>query len=156
MTFEHRIEINGDIAWLFALTQNYSRRTQWDPFLQSAELMDGAKEAGIGVKAWCVGQSGMGMETEYVSYSPPRVAAVKMTRGPWLLERFAGSWRFEEVKSNCTRVQFTYNLHARPRWLSWLLTPVVGWLFSMDMRRRLASLKKVVETQINLQGLPLS
>src|SRR5262245_48082399 len=97
MTFEQTIVIAAPPEVLFRLTQDYPHRLEWDPFLRTAELVGGAKEAGVGVRAWCVARNGMGMETEYVSYHPPRVAAVKMTKGPWLLAHFAGSWRFEEV-----------------------------------------------------------
>ena len=123
MKFEHVAIVRADPARVFALTQDYSRRLSWDPFLRRAELLGGAVTPGVGVRAWCVARSGVGMETEYVSFHPPRVTAVKMTCGPWIIERFAGSWRFEEVAPGQTRVSFRYVLRARPRWLAWLLTP---------------------------------
>jgi hypothetical protein len=145
MTFEQSIEIAAPSDALFTLTQDYGRRLEWDPFLKSAELLGGVAEAGVGARAWCVARSGLGMETEYVSFNPPRACAVKMTRGPWLIGSFAGSWRFEEVSPGRTRVGFRYHLQARPRWLSWLLTPVMGWFFARDTRKRLAALKAAVE-----------
>ncbi|VTU02523.1 Uncharacterized protein OS=Cytophaga hutchinsonii (strain ATCC 33406 / NCIMB 9469) GN=CHU_2226 PE=4 SV=1: Polyketide_cyc2 [Gemmataceae bacterium] len=81
MTFELSVEIAAPAADLFAVTQDYARRLEWDPFLRSAELLAGAASPGVGVRAYCVARSGLGMETEYVSYRPPRVAAVRMTRG---------------------------------------------------------------------------
>ncbi len=77
MTFEQSIEIAAAPADLFALTQDYGRRLEWDPFLKSAVLLDGATEAGVGVRACCVAHSGLDMETEYVSFNPPRTCAVK-------------------------------------------------------------------------------
>ena len=96
------------------------------------------------------------METEYVSYNPPRVTAVKMTSGPWVVAHFAGSWRFEEVGPAETRITFAYHLEARPRWLKWLLTPLVGRVFASDTHKRLTALKRAVETGVTLQGSPLS
>jgi hypothetical protein len=145
MTFDHSIEIAASPSELFALTQNYARRLEWDPFLKSAELVDGAPSAGVGVQAYCVAHNGLGMETEYVSFNPPHACAVKMTRGPRLLGSFAGSWRFEEVAPGRTRVDFRYHLRARPWWLSWLLTPILGWIISRDMHRRILALKAAVE-----------
>src|SRR3954464_5723290 len=110
MTFEHSIVIAAPADELFALTQDYARRLQWDPFLKSAELMDGAAAAGVGVRAYCVARSGLGMETESSSFTPPRTTAVKMTRGPWLIDSFAGSWHFEEAAGGKTLVKFCYNL----------------------------------------------
>jgi ribosome-associated toxin RatA of RatAB toxin-antitoxin module len=142
MNFEQSVVINAPREYLFSLTQDYARRLEWDPFLKSAALVGGATHAAVGVRALCVAHNGMGMETEYVSFNPPRVTAVKMTRGPWVIAHFAGSWRFEEITPGETRVIFEYNLRARPA----LLTPLVGWVFGRDTRKRLAALKKSVET----------
>jgi hypothetical protein len=145
MTLTDSINVAAPAADLFALTQDHGRRLSWDPFLRSAELLDGAAAAGVGVRAWCVARSGLGMETVYVSFTPPRVAAVRMTRGPWVIRSFAGSWRFEEVDEGRTRVTFCYSLEARPWCLSWLLTPALAWAFRRDTRRRLAALKAAAE-----------
>ena len=115
MNFEQSVVISAPADVLFSLTQDYSRRLEWDPFLKSAALVGGATGAAVGVRALCVAHNGMGMETEYVSFNPPRVTAVKMTRGPWVIAQFAGSWRFEEIGAGETRVTFEYHLGpARP------------------------------------------
>jgi hypothetical protein len=93
------------------------------------------------------------METEYVSFNPPRATAVTMTSGPWFLDRFAGSWRFEEVAPGRTRVHFRYSLRAWPGWLAWLLTPVLGRAFARDTRDRLRALKEAVEQRGLLAGV---
>jgi len=145
MTFDESVEIDAEPAALFGLSQDYGRRLEWDPFLRSACLVGDATEAGVGVRALCVARSGWSMETEYVSFNPPRATAVKMTNGPWFLGSFAGSWRFEEVAPGRTRVGFRYNLEARPAWLSWLFTPVLSRVFARDSRDRLRALKDFVE-----------
>src|SRR5438477_11564512 len=112
MTFDQSIVIATSADKLFALTQDYARRLTWDPFLKSAELLDGAAAANVGVRAYCVAHNGLGMETEYVSYNPPRACAVIMTRGPRMIARFAGSWRFEEASVGHTRAGFRYHRRA--------------------------------------------
>jgi len=144
MTFDESIVIEAGPAELFGLSQDYDRRLEWDPFLRSANLV-GAREAGMGVRAVCVAKSGWAMETEYVSFNPPRATAVKMTRGPWFLSAFAGSWRFEEIEPGRTRIGFCYSLQARPRALSWLLDPILARSFARDTRARLRALKQAVE-----------
>jgi Polyketide cyclase / dehydrase and lipid transport len=99
----------------------------------------------VGVRALCVSRSGWAMETEYVSFNPPRATAVKMTRGPWFLAGFAGSWRFEEIEPGRTRVGFRYSLEAWPRALAWLLNPLLARSFARDTRARLRALKEAVE-----------
>jgi ribosome-associated toxin RatA of RatAB toxin-antitoxin module len=144
-TFEEAIVIKSTPAALFRLSQDYDRRLEWDPFLRTAKLLGDAHQAGVGVRAVCVAKSGWAMETEYVSFSPPRTTAIKMTRGPWFLDRFAGSWHFDEVEPGHTRVSFRYNLHARPEWIAWLLVPIVVRAFARDTRQRLQGLKDAVE-----------
>ena len=140
-TFEDAIVIASSPAALFELTQDYSRRLEWDPFLKVAELRHGATAAGLGVRAWCVARSGIGMETEYVSFQPPERTAVRMTEGPFFLGKFSGSWVFTAQEDGRTRVTFRYNLVTRPAWLGGLLRGV----FSRDTTRRLHALKAFVE-----------
>ena len=130
MRFEHTAVVDAASEVVFALTQNYSARLKWDPFLREAVLLDGATEPGVGVRAWCVARSGIGMETEYVSFKPPRVAAVKMTRGPKVL------------------VTFRYQLRARPRWLAWLIEPAARWWFSRETRMRVVALAKAIGDRV--------
>jgi ribosome-associated toxin RatA of RatAB toxin-antitoxin module len=141
MRFEHTALVPGDPARVFALTQDYSLRLSWDPFLRSAELVDGALAPGVGVRAWCVARSGLGMETEYVSFAPPRIAAVKMTRGPWVLESFGGAWELSPAGSGATTVAFRYQFKLRPRWLAWLLEPWARRWFSWETRKRVVALQ---------------
>jgi hypothetical protein len=90
------------------------------------------------------------METTYVSFQPPAVAAVKMTRGPRIIASFAGSWRFVEVLSRSgtarTHVVFRYHIAGRPRWLSLLLDPLLAGIFKWEMKRRLLAMRRAVET----------
>lgn len=135
------IEIAADPEPLFALTQDYARRLDWDSFLREARLLDGAAGPAVGVRTWCVARSGLGMETEYVSFRPPHACAVAMTRGPWCCREFAGSWRFDPIAPGRTRVSFAYHLCGRPA----LLTGLLRMAFDRDTRRRLLALKRHVE-----------
>ena len=155
-TFEHEIEIHADPEALFALTQDYSRRLEWDPFLKEARLVDGATAPGVGVRAWCVAKSGLGMETEYVSFNPPKGVAVKMTRGPRIIASFAGSWRFKVVSPDTTRVIFRYHVAAAPRWLDFALEPIMRLVFAHDVAKRLRALKRTVETTDILERCTLA
>ena len=111
-------------------------------------MRHGATEPGVGVRAWCVARSGIGMETEYVSFKPPRVAAVKMTRGPKVLETFGGTWEFTPVDGGRTKVTFRYQLRARPRWLAWLIEPAARWWFSRETRMRVVALAKAIGDRV--------
>jgi ribosome-associated toxin RatA of RatAB toxin-antitoxin module len=140
--FRQSINVVAKPGVLFDLTQDYERRLNWDPFLKEAKLLDGAESPGVGVRAWCVAHNGLGMETKYVSFNRPGTCAVEMTSGPWFLRSFSGSWRFDRIDTELTRVTFTYSLVGRPG----LLTRLLGMVFARETRRRLAALKKVVES----------
>ena len=71
--FSEKIAINGSAKAIFDYTQDYKNRLIWDTFLKKADLVNGATEAGKGVKAWCAAHNGLGMETEYVIFTPPKV-----------------------------------------------------------------------------------
>jgi uncharacterized protein YndB with AHSA1/START domain len=147
-SLEAAVEIRATPEAVFDLIHDYSRRLEWDPFLKDARLLDGAERAGLGIKSRCTARNGFGglaMETVYVSYDRPRVAAVKMTAGPAVLESFAASLRQEDAGSGRTRVTYRFNFSTRPPWLRAIMEPVAAALFRREVRQRLAALKRFLE-----------
>lgn len=145
---EEAIDIRAEPAAIFELIHDYDRHLLWDPFLKEARLLGGVTRAAKGVSTLCVARNrlaGLAMETVYVSFDPPRVAAVKMTRGPVFLESFAASLRQEPVAPGLTRVVYRYHFQARPRWLRLLVDPVLKSVFSRETRRRLEALRRFME-----------
>ncbi|HYF04151.1 MAG TPA: hypothetical protein VEC36_12280 [Patescibacteria group bacterium] len=53
------------------------------------------------------------MGTEYVSFTRPKVTAVKMTKGPFMFYSFLGSWNFKEISHGTTEVTFLYSFSFR-------------------------------------------
>jgi hypothetical protein len=143
MVFEHSARVAAAPDAVFTLTQDYARRLTWDPFLARAELLGGATWPAVGVRSYCVTRTGLAMETEYVSFAPPRIAAVKMTKGPWLLDAFGGAWEFVPDGAGTT-VKFRYQLRVRPAWLAWAIEPVARAWFSHETRRRVAALERAI------------
>jgi hypothetical protein len=145
---EESVDIAARPDTVFDLIHDYSKRLEWDPFLREARLLEGASSAAVGVKSICTARwasGGMAMETVYVSFDPPSVAAVKMTRGPGLLDQFAASLRQEALETGGTRVTYRFNLAARPRWLRFVLDPILFAIFARETRSRLAALKRFLE-----------
>jgi uncharacterized protein YndB with AHSA1/START domain len=146
-TQEASVDVAAPPERVFDLLHDYARRLTWDPFLRRADVID-ADEAGLHVRTLCVAKwtrGGLGMETEYVSFDRPRVAAVRMTRGPWFFGSFAASIRQVPRTDGTTRVTYRYNFRVRPRWLSPALAPVMRFVFMRETRRRLAALKSALE-----------
>jgi len=147
-TVEAAIEIRASPEAVFDLIHDYEHRLDWDPFLKEALLLDGASTAGLGVKARCTARSGFGglaMETVYVSFDRPRGAAVKMTKGPAVLETFAASLRQQDLGGGITRVAYLFNFSTRPSWLRAIADPIAAALFRREVRQRLQALKLRLE-----------
>lgn len=141
MRVEASIVIRAPAEAVFRLSQDYAARLSWDPFLRRADLLGAAPAPGV--RSWCVSRCGLGMETEYVSYRPPDVAAVRMTKGPRALRRFAGTWAFRECAPGITEAKFIYSVEMAA--LLAPCTPLVVLLFNYEMKKRLQALKATCE-----------
>jgi len=145
---EDAIEVRASPEAVFDLVHDYARRLEWDTFLKEACLLDGAKAAGPGVRTRCTarnGFAGLAMETVYVSFDRPKVAAVKMTKGPAVLETFAASLVQEDIGRGLTRVTYRFHFSTRPRWLRAVAGPIASALFRREVKQRLESLKAFLE-----------
>ncbi len=146
---EESIEIATDPEAVFDLIHDYARRLEWDPFLKEARLLD-RPIASVGATCRCVARNtfgGLAMEAVYVSYDRPNVAAVKMVKGPVILESFAATLRQDRVSENRTRVTYRYNFETRPAWLRPFLNIVCSRVFASEVRNRLKHLKSFLERQ---------
>lgn len=143
--FSESICIEARIGKVFDFTQDYQKRLQWDTFLIRADLMDGATKAGIGVKAYCVAQNGLGMVTEYVSFNRPKVTAIKMTKGPYHFKSFLGSWTFKTIDDLTTEVIFLYSFTLRFPFN--LFQPLIKLNLRNNVKQRLQDLKQNIERE---------
>ncbi|MCX6606862.1 MAG: SRPBCC family protein [Acidobacteria bacterium] len=146
------VEIEASCGAVFDVIHDYGIRLRWDTLLSKACIVDeGVTVAGVGVKTLCVGRAmfgEVGVETVYVSFQRGRVAAVKMTRGPWFLEDFAASMVHAGIPSSVgerSRVTYSLRIAARPRWLRFVMNPILRVVFRVETGRRLAGLKRYVE-----------
>lgn len=144
--FSETIVIDRQPDQVFDLTQDYNRRLEWDTFLKRAELVNEAQTAGKDIKAYCVAKNGLGMETIYVSFNRPKVAAIKMTRGPYMFRSFNASWNFKEA-GNKTEVIFLYSFKLRFPFN--LIQPLVKRILQKDVQKRLIDLKRYMEITMN-------
>jgi ribosome-associated toxin RatA of RatAB toxin-antitoxin module len=141
--FKETIFIEAAAEPVFDFTQDYTKRLIWDTFLKSATLVEGAKNAEKGVKAYCVAKNGLGMTTEYVTFNRPKVTAIKMIKGPYLFKSFLGSWLFQEIGVNKTEISFLYSFSLRFPFN--LLSRMVKNNLQKNVRQRLLDLKNNIE-----------
>jgi ribosome-associated toxin RatA of RatAB toxin-antitoxin module len=143
--FSESITIQAAAEKVFDYTQDYSKRLVWDTFLKRAELIEGAVKAEKGIRAYCVAYNGLGMETEYVSFTRPKVTAVKMTKGPIMFGSFLGSWTFKEISNNETEVIFLYSFSLRFPFS--MIGNLIKRNLQSNVRQRLIDLKTCLEKE---------
>ena len=125
-------------ATAFAVSQTTGEiRMRWDRFIRRQELLDGATEAGQGVRTLTVQRFGLRMVSEYVSHRPPTSVGMRMLEGPWFFERLGGGWRFEP-DGDGTRASWRYNFTCRPAWLAPLAERIGRVLLQREIDRRIA------------------
>jgi len=132
-------------ADVFRLLHDYNRRLEWDTLLQDARLCDNLTEARLHATSVCTGRwylGGIALRTEYVSFNPPHVAAVKMLNRPPFFETFAATIRHHDLGDGSSTIEYKYNFTARPPWLRWLLHPVMACVFRWETRKRLGALRR--------------
>lgn len=144
-TVEESVIIPAAQADLFDLAQDYALRLRWDPFLSRLEFRDGATQATVGTRVWVRAKNGLAMEVVFITLDRPRSVAMKMTSGPWFFQRFAGSWRFDALTPDSTRVTFRYGFETRLAPLRPLLDRIITAVFTRDIRARLLGLKRGAE-----------
>jgi hypothetical protein len=133
-------------ADVFYLLHDYDRRIEWDSLLQAAYLIDGWTAAQHHARSVCKSRwyfGGVEMMTEYVSFKAPNVAAVKLINQPLLFHSFAATIRHSDRDDGTSRIEYKYNFVARPRWLRWLLHPIMDALFRYETKKRLNALRHV-------------
>jgi hypothetical protein len=133
----------ADCDAVFDLVHDYGRRLQWDTLLREA-FVEGGQPAGKGEVAVCSGRwvlGGLRLRTIYVSFTRGEVAAVKMLNRPPLFDRWAASIRHRPIGEQRSEIVYTYNFAARPRWLAFVLEPVLAVVFRWETRRRLRALR---------------
>lgn len=142
---EASIAIRAPREEIFALAQDYYLRLEWDPFLREMKFLEGATEAGLGVRVMVRAWNRMSMEVRYVTLDEPERVAVVMTKGPFFFESFAGSWRFKELGRGETEVTFRYHFATRWSALRPLLDAIIHRVFTRDIRKRLQGLKDAID-----------
>jgi hypothetical protein len=142
-------------ADVFRLLHDYDRRLEWDTLLQAAYLTDGYREAQLGATSVCQGRTylgGMALKTVYVTFRPPEIAAVKMLNRPPFFETFAATIRHRDLDAGRSAIQYTFTFTARPRWLRFLLHPLMKWAFTLETRKRLRALRRYFEIKTATTG----
>lgn len=139
-------ELSASSAEVFALLHDYSRRLEWDTLLRIARLESGPA-AELGAISFCAAKwhnGGIGVRARYVTFRPGELAAVEMINQPPFFETFAASLRHEDLSSGSSSITYRFTFVAKPRWLRFILHPVMKRILMAETKKRLAGLKHYV------------
>ena len=144
-TIECETTINASPDLVYRVSQDYSVRYQWDPFPERIELLNGAESIEKGTKAFVVAKTGLKMEVVFVQVAPPTTATIKMTKGPFFISSFAGSWIFKAGNNGSTDARFVYSVKIKKWAFPFVSNAIASWYFSGVVKRRLSGLKAYCE-----------
>lgn len=142
------IEVKASCEVVFDVIHDYPLRLRWDTMLSEARLLDGATQAGKGVRARCVGtwrSACLAMETDYVTFRRGELAAVRLSNRPPLFERFSASIRHVSLAAGASRVTYVYSFSARPKVIARWIEPIVDRMIAREVHARLVALKNFIE-----------
>ena len=143
-TAEIREIIPAPAKAVFALIHDYKRRLEWDTLLQEAYLEPEFSEAGRGAISVCRGKpvlGGFALRTQYVTFEPGRVAAIKMLNRPPFFASFAASIRHLPIDENYSEAIYKVNFTVEPAILRFVLDPIMKRVFALETRKRLRALR---------------
>ena len=129
---------------VFDLLHDYKRRLEWDTLLQAAYLEDGHEAAGKGVTSVCVGRRSLGgiaLRTVYITFERPTLAAVKTVNAPAFFESWAASIHHEDLSAEESRITYKFHFRSKPRYLRFIMEPVMKMVFDWETRKRLRALR---------------
>ncbi len=135
-------------AVVFERLHDYSRRLEWDTLLREARFTGDHTRAKVGATTLCVGRplfGWLGMETVYLTYTPGVVAAVSLVNRPPFFESFAASIRHDDTATGST-VTYRFRFRSRPRYLRWLMEPLMLLALRHETKRRLSALSRHLAT----------
>jgi hypothetical protein len=132
------VPVPPDVA--FAVSQTTGLvRLRWDPFIRRQYFLDGASRPAKGVRTFTRSRHGLTMVSEYVSFAPPTNVGMRMVRGPWFFEMFAGGWRFAPAADpGHTVATWRYSFRCRPVILRPIIDRIGVRVLGRDIRRRIA------------------
>jgi hypothetical protein len=119
-------------------------RQRWDSLVHATHVLDGAPCPYVGAVTDNAGGGilrALAMQTEFISYDRPKVAAARMRGRAFPFARWAASMRHQPLDGQRSVMVYTYSFETMPRALRWLLDPVTKLVFDWQTRKRFARMQ---------------
>lgn len=139
------ITLSLPIDFCFEQTQDMNKRVSWDDEIKVIRFMPGYTALDTGARVYVENKTGVGFETEYLSFNPPHEIKIKKIGGSSLFNHFIGGWYYDAPDSESTvltiRYEFTLSLIYK------LITPVLKWYLKRLIRKKLKQIKTFLEAE---------
>ncbi len=119
-------------------------RLRWDSLVRATTVQGDAPCPFVGAVTDSAGAGALrklSMQTRFVSFDRPRVAAAMMIGRSFPFRRWAASMQHRPAGAGRSRLIYTYTFDVGPAALRWLLEPPVALAFNWQTRRRFARLR---------------
>lgn len=142
----HKLEFTmpAPAAVVFDAFHYHQWRHRWDSLVSATAVVGGAPCPYVGAVTENTGggwMRGLSMQTRFVSFDRPHLAAATMVGTSFPFSRWAASMRHKEIDGQTSLMVYTYTLDVTPRWLAWILRPVVQRVFVHQTRKRFLRLQ---------------
>jgi hypothetical protein len=157
-TFEFHMPAHESVV--FDAFHYHFWRSRWDSLVSATHVIGGAACPYVGAITQNAGGGalrGLSMQTQFISFDRPNLAAAAMVKQSFPFTRWAASMRHRATGTNQSVLIYTYTFEAGPPILRRLLEPVVKFAFDWQTTRRFLRLQQflkqhaqeVVEWQTN-------
>lgn len=158
-TFIEMTDIAVSPSKVWDAIHKYEHRLEWDRMLRDlavdgvAPRQAAAINVGSEVTQWARWTAGgVMMKARYLVSRPPTAteagyAKVEMIRGPWFFRSFTAQSELIALDANSTRSVAKYEFECGPKWLRWIIEPIVLAVFRHETTARWVSLKRYLEVR---------
>ncbi|MEO6678879.1 MAG: hypothetical protein ABIO21_16055 [Pseudomonas sp.] len=149
---QHRINLimPASAADTFEAFHNHTVRMQWDTLLSRAGVEGGGIRPYIGAITFNEGRGWkryFSMRTRFVNFQPGQVAAALLVEPEGVFAWWAASMRHRDLGDNTSELIYTFSVRLRPRWLGWMLDPLVNRIFEHETRQRFAAMAEYLRAR---------
>jgi len=142
VTVSESVHIRATPQAVWDYTQDWSRRSEWDPAILGAEELPGKDRV---VRAQTRGGELM---VRYKLVDAPRKTSLAMTASSSrIVTGGGGSWEYA-AEDGGTRFTQRNTLSIKNRFFAWLFAWALGWQLRRLTRKALANAKRILESSV--------
>lgn len=143
LTMTESIEVARPPESVFGFTQDYRRRTEWDPTVLRAEVQPDADPPRVRVEL----AGGVSATFQYKLFRrPERTSMAIVDTRSWWMDGGGGSWEYEPIPGG-TRWTATNSIVLRGGPVSWFVRPMLARRAASALRDAMVRARSIMEAE---------